>query len=76
MDRVLWAYRLPSLEAPEEVEIAQKFLKAIDVALQEAESGTQKDVTEVLTLTEDGNMVWREDAKYEQVLELLEVLPE
>ena len=75
MDRVLWAFRLPSLEAPEEVDVARRFLKSIDTALQEVEAGNQRDVKDVLTLTEEGNMVWREDAKYDEVLGLLEVLP-
>ena len=67
------------LAGPGEDVIARRFLDSIDSATTQAETasdGEKKGEKEVLTLTEEGTVVWREDAKYDEVLSLLEALPE
>jgi hypothetical protein len=74
-DRPLWMFRLPTLE-PDQVPVARAWQDAVDVETKRLESGEAgRGLKEVLTLTEERTIAWREDKRWDEVMRLLDALP-
>ncbi|KAI5119079.1 hypothetical protein M0805_005497 [Coniferiporia weirii] len=76
-DRLLWCFRMPALEE-DEVDIARAWLDVVDAELRKAEEAgaAVRDVRDVLTLREDRTVGWDEDRRFDEVMRLVQVLPE
>ena len=75
-DRPLWAFRLPVLQS-DQVAIARAWLNVIDREVQVLEeSGTAKHALgQVLSLTPDRTIEWRDDQYWAQYMRMCSNLP-
>ncbi|KAI0781938.1 carboxylesterase [Abortiporus biennis] len=88
-DRSLWAFHLPTLEqtppgipvtpSEEQIRIAREWLKTISALRKELESSPVKrgenEYKKILVLKEDKTIGWEVDAKWDNIMRLLQVLP-
>lgn len=74
-DRSIWSLRLPTMR-PEEADVARTWLDKIDAETKSVEAnGNTRELTEVLTLKKDMNIVWRQDDIWEEKLRLQHAFP-
>ena len=72
-DRPLWTFRLATL-TDEQVPVARSWLDAVEREFDALE-GSARGPREVLVLTEDKKIEWREDASWERLMRLTSALP-
>lgn len=61
---------------PEEADVARTWLDKIDAETKSVEAnGNTRELTEVLTLKKDMNIVWRQDDIWEEKLRLQHAFP-
>ncbi|KII85983.1 hypothetical protein PLICRDRAFT_667399 [Plicaturopsis crispa FD-325 SS-3] len=75
-DRVLWALRLPALDASQAI-VASAWLDRIRDEVEELEQtgSSKRDAKEMLTLTEDRSISWTKDPIWDEVMRLAKILP-
>lgn len=75
-DRILWSLRVPSL-LPDQVIVAEAWLDAIESNLKalSINSTPTRSVREVLTLTENREIKWTTDERWEEMMKLARILP-
>ncbi|KAF8836936.1 alpha/beta-hydrolase [Paxillus ammoniavirescens] len=75
-DRCFWALRVPSMTLPQK-EVALAWLDAIDKEFEilEREGKSTRPLNQALTLKEDQTIAWEGDKKWEQLMEIVKVLP-
>ena len=73
-DRPLWAFLLPALTG-DQVAVARNWLEAIDRETTTLEDAPKRDVKDVLVLTEDRKIEWREDGRWESIMKLRGAVP-
>jgi len=75
-DRSFWALRVPNLNASQK-KVAVAWLDAIDaeVNILEREGRPTRPLTQALTLREDQTVAWQEDKRWDEVMNIVKVLP-
>ncbi|KJA19623.1 hypothetical protein HYPSUDRAFT_44186 [Hypholoma sublateritium FD-334 SS-4] len=71
-DRLLWAYRIPSLEK-DQLEVAKTWLdKMADEvnAMNKSGKSPESSPRKILSLNEDRSISWTDDAKWEEIMKL------
>jgi len=70
---VLWALRIPSLKQ-DQVDVAKRWLSKVTEEVNKLESGTHRDVRDVITLKEDRTIGWTKDEKWDTLMKVEKVL--
>ena len=70
---MLWALRIPSLKQ-DQVDVAKRWLRKVTEEVNKLESGTHRDVRDVITLKEDRTIGWTKDEKWDTLMKLEKVL--
>lgn len=75
-DRCFWALRVPSLTAPQK-KVAIAWLDAIDKEFEilEREGKPTRPLNQALTLREDQTIAWQDDKRWDQLMNIVKVLP-
>lgn len=75
-DRCLWALRTPSMNYPQ-TKKAIEWLDAFDkeIAALEQHGKPMHGLNEVLTLKEDQSIEWAEDERWNELMNVVKVLP-
>lgn len=75
-DRVLWSLRLPILTDPQK-RVAVDWLDVIDKEIKtlEREGKPTRPLNQALTLREDKTIAWQDDKRWDQIMDMLTVLP-
>ncbi|KAI6149684.1 Alpha/Beta hydrolase protein [Pisolithus tinctorius] len=75
-DRCLWALRVPIMSLPQK-RVAVAWLDAIDkeLSILEREGKQTRALNQALTLREDQTIGWVEDKDWDQLMEIVKVLP-
>ena len=70
---MLWALRIPRLKQ-DQVDVAKRWLRKVTEEVNKLESGTHRDVRDVITLKEDRTIGWTKDEKWDTLMKLEKVL--
>ncbi|KAF9454428.1 carboxylesterase [Macrolepiota fuliginosa MF-IS2] len=74
-DRCLWALRKPNLDA-KEWDTANRWVEVVDKELKKViQSGNTHQYREVLTLKEDQSVGWTNDERWNEFMDLVDILP-
>jgi len=74
-DRCLWALRRPNLDT-KQWDTANRWIEAVDKELKKViHSGNPHQPREVLTLKEDQSIGWTNDERWNEFMDLVDILP-